>query len=116
MFRTIHEALINIQRHANARHVCIDVRDIDGLIAGTVADDGSGFDVASARARARATHHFGLDNSAERLRLAGGNLTLVSTPGDGTRVTFALPAHRAHDAAACEVRDQDPGTVRVTNA
>jgi signal transduction histidine kinase len=116
VFRTIHEALINVQRHACARRVCIDVRDIEGLIAGTVADDGSGFDVASARARARATRHFGLDNSAERLRLAGGNPTLVSTPGEGTRVTFALPAHRAHDAAGCPPEDQAPAIVRVTSA
>jgi signal transduction histidine kinase len=99
IFRTIHEALINIQRHANAHRVRIELRDADGLITGTVADDGSGFDVASARVRARATHHFGLENSAERLRLAGGNLTLSSTLGEGTRVIFALPAHRAHHAA-----------------
>jgi signal transduction histidine kinase len=96
--------------------VCVDVRDVGGLISGAVADDGSGFDVDSARARARATHHFGLDNSAERLRLAGGNLTLVSTPGAGTRVTFALPAHRALDAAAHRPGDQDPAIVRVTTA
>ena len=114
VFRTIHEALINIQRHANAERVCIEIRDVDGLISGTIADDGSGFDVASARARARATHHFGLDNSAERLRLAGGNLTLLSTPGEGTRVTFALPAHRAHDAAGRKPQDQDAAIVRVS--
>ena len=100
VFRTIHEALINIQRHANAQRVRIEVRDADGFITGTVADDGAGFDVVVARARARATHHFGLDNSAERLRLAGGNLTLVSTPGVGTCVTFALPVHRTRDAAS----------------
>jgi signal transduction histidine kinase len=98
VFRTIHEALINIQRHANAQRVRIEVRDADGFITGTVIDDGFGFDVASARARARATHHFGLDNSAERLRLAGGDLTIVSTPGEGTRATFTLPVHRADDA------------------
>jgi signal transduction histidine kinase len=100
VFRTIHEALINIQRHANAERVRVGIRDTDGLITGTVSDDGSGFDVASARARARATHHFGLDNSAERLRLAGGDLTLVSTPGEGTRVIFAIPAHRTDGAVA----------------
>lgn len=94
IFRTVHEALINIQRHANAERVRVGIRDTDGLITGTVSDDGSGFDVASARARARATHHFGLENSAERLRLAGGNLTLISMPGEGTRVRFAIPAHR----------------------
>jgi signal transduction histidine kinase len=100
VFRTVHEALINIQRHADAHSVRIEVRDSDGIITGAITDDGAGFDVASARARARATHHFGLDTSSERLRLAGGNLTLISTPGDGTRVTFALPAHRTDDGAA----------------
>jgi len=96
--------------------VRIEIRDVDGLITGAIADDGSGFDVPSARARARATHHFGLDNSAERLRLAGGDLTLVSTPGAGTRVTFALPAHRVHGAAVCQPGDHDPAIVRVTTA
>jgi signal transduction histidine kinase len=100
VFRTVHEALINIQRHADAERVRVGIRDTDGLITGTVSDDGSGFDVASARARARATHHFGLENSAERLRLAGGDLTLASTPGKGTRVTFAIPAHRTDGAVA----------------
>ena len=116
VFRTIHEALINIQRHADARSVRIDVRDVDGLITGTVADDGTGFDVASARARARATHHFGLDNSAERLRLAGGNLTLASTPGEGTCVTFALPAHRAHNASAGHPQGQDAAVARAATS
>jgi signal transduction histidine kinase len=100
VFRTIHEALINIQRHAHARCVRIEIREADGVITGAIADDGAGFDVASARARARATHHFGLETSAERLRLAGGNLTLTSAPGEGARVTFALPVHRTRDAAA----------------
>ena len=99
VFRTVHEALINVERHANARTVRIEVRDADGVITGTVTDDGGGFDVASARARARATHHFGLETSAERIRLAGGNLTLTSTPGEGARVAFAVPAQRTRDVA-----------------
>jgi len=34
----------------------------------------------------------------------------------GTHVTFALPAHRAHDAADYPPEDQDRATVRVTKA
>jgi signal transduction histidine kinase len=100
VFRTIHEALINIQRHANAECVHIAVRDACGVITGIVSDDGTGFDIASARARARATHHFGLETSAERIRLAGGNLTITSTPGAGTRITFALPVDPVAAATA----------------
>jgi signal transduction histidine kinase len=97
VFRTVHEALANIHRHARARRVDIVVCEVDGLISGTIADDGTGFDVNAARARSRKTHHFGIDTSAERLRLAGGSLTIISTPGSGTCVEFTLPAHRAED-------------------
>lgn len=97
IFRTIHEALANIQRHAHAAHVRISVHETDGVIHGSITDDGSGFDVRSARSRARTTHHFGMDISAERLRLAGGNFHIASTPGKGTQVSFSLPVQRAAD-------------------
>jgi sensor histidine kinase YesM len=53
------------------------------------------------------THHFGIDTSAERLRLAGGSLTIDSTPGSGTRVEFTLPAHRAEDGTRTPVPSAD---------
>jgi PAS domain S-box-containing protein len=97
IFRTAQEALANIQRHAHATHVRITVHEIDGVVHGNITDDGTGFDVSSVRARARATHHFGMDISAERIRLAGGTFTITSTPGSGTQVGFSLPVHRAAD-------------------
>lgn len=103
VFRTVHEALANIHRHAKARRVHIVVCEVDGLISGAITDDGTGFDVNLARARSRMTHHFGIDTSIERLRLAGGSLTIHSTPGCGSRVEFTLPAHRAEDGARTPV-------------
>jgi len=97
IFRTVQEALANVQRHAHATLVRITVHETDGVVHGDVADDGRGFDVGSVRARARATHHFGMDISAERIRLAGGTFTITSAPGSGTHVSFTLPVHRAAD-------------------
>jgi signal transduction histidine kinase len=97
IFRTVQEALANIQRHAHATRVRITVHETDGVVHGTITDDGGGFDVRSVRARARATHHFGMDISAERVRLAGGTLDIASEPGKGTQVGFSLPVHRAAD-------------------
>ena len=36
--------------------------------------------------------HLGLDATIERIRLAGGAIEIDSTPGEGTRIAFRLPA------------------------
>jgi signal transduction histidine kinase len=38
------------------------------------------------------TLHLGLDSLTERARAAGGELTIDSTPGHGTRIRFSIPA------------------------
>jgi signal transduction histidine kinase len=98
VYRTIQEALVNVRKHAHAHAVAVALHERDGAIAGTIADDGVGFDVESALERARHTFHMGLDTTAERLRLAGGTLTIASSPGEGTTLRFWLPVHRSGDA------------------
>jgi len=51
----------------------------------TVADDGAGFDAASA------SHGTGLQGMADRLAAAGGTLRVDSVPGLGTTVSGRLP-------------------------
>ena len=58
---------------------------------GEVADDGRGFDLEDVRSRPGAALHMGLDSMVERVRAAGGEVTIVSRPGGGTRVRFAVP-------------------------
>jgi len=50
-----------------------------------------GFDVVDVRNRPDAAFHFGLETLVERVHVAGGHAHITSTPGSGTRVTFALP-------------------------
>jgi PAS domain S-box-containing protein len=94
-YRTISEAIANARTHAGADHVAVRLRDDGDALAGEVADDGCGFDVARVLADRR---HRGSEYMAERVRLAGGELVIDSAPGRGTRVAFSLP-HSIAEAA-----------------
>lgn len=106
--RIIREAVANAVRHAGARRIVVRLRGTDsgGLVI-EVADDGIGFDVA---ARAAADGHFGIRGMQERARRIGGDLTIDSIAGTGTRVTLAVgnaPA-RGTDAGFDSSRQKRP--------
>ena len=85
-FRIAQQALTNVERHAGARAVEIRLQARGGAVELSVSDDGRGFDVASALERAAAEGNLGLLGMQERASLAGGRLTIDSTPNGGTRV------------------------------
>lgn len=82
------EGLTNVLRHAQARHVWIQVTVHESNVETMVRDDGVGFDVTAA---AGMTGHYGLLGLRERARLAGGEVQVVSGPGQGTTVRLCLP-------------------------
>ncbi len=97
VFRIAQEALTNVERHAGARHVRVDLR-LDARRAYLkVADDGCGFDVGAALGGTApmAASGLGLTGMVERARLAGGQLDVTSRPGGGTVVTLDLSSGRA---------------------
>jgi len=63
----------------------------EGFLLGSVADDGRGFDVQRALDRRGMRLHLGLDSMQERLRLAGGDVEIISAPGEGARLEFRIP-------------------------
>lgn len=85
IFRVIQEALTNVARHAQARRVYVGLSAWDQKVHGLVADDGIGFDPDQVRASV------GLAGMRERVEWLGGQLTLESWPGQGTRVRFEVP-------------------------
>ncbi len=91
VYRTVQEALANVRKHAQARHVTVTVCERSGGIEGRIDDDGRGFDTLGVRTRPRAALHLGLDSLAERVRAAGGEVRVESAPGAGTRVRFSIP-------------------------
>jgi signal transduction histidine kinase len=88
--RVVAEALANVDAHAGAREVTVDY-DLDAeRLELVLADDGCGFDPAAAPGVGEG--HLGLTVMRERARAYGGDCTIESRPGAGTRVKLRLPA------------------------
>ncbi len=99
-FRVVQEAITNVMRHADARHVVVAVQRIDDEIALTVRDDGAGMDVAAARRRSLHGASLGLMGMEERVSLLGGRLTIASEAGRGTELRAFLPERPSAVSAA----------------
>jgi len=88
VYRLIQEALTNVSKHADAKHVHVIAAVDDGHVRIEVADDGVGF------AADTVTAGFGLTGMRERAELAGGTVSIASRPGE-TRVTALVPSRYA---------------------
>ncbi|HET7380564.1 MAG TPA: ATP-binding protein, partial [Gaiellales bacterium] len=78
------------RKHAQATRVVVSVAADTHHLRCRVADDGRGFD-ATNWDNARQNLHMGLDSTAERVRMAGGEFAIESRPGHGTQASFSLP-------------------------
>ncbi|MCB1590746.1 MAG: ATP-binding protein, partial [Xanthomonadales bacterium] len=92
ILRILQEAVTNVIKHAQARHVVIASERLDDPATGQaarllfeVADDGAGFDPANA------SDGRGLRNLRARIAELGGHAHLDSTPGGGCRLRFDVP-------------------------
>jgi signal transduction histidine kinase len=91
LFRIAQEALNNVRRHAQASRVDIMVEYMDSRLRLTVSDDGKGF-ARNAPLSALPRHgKLGLAGMEERAHLLGGEATIESELGKGTRVTVEVP-------------------------
>ncbi len=88
LYRLVRECLVNVQKHADAAHVDVTLRNEDGGIRAIVRDDGAGFDPVHL---APSAGHLGLASMRDRAQSARGWLTVASEPGAGTSVEFWLP-------------------------
>ncbi len=78
----VREAVTNIARHARARRARVQVECKNGEVHLSVADDGRGGVQAAGN---------GLRGMRERVESLGGNLSLESSRGKGTRLDVRLP-------------------------
>lgn len=92
VYRVAREALRNVEAHADAGRVSVDVtRDEAGVTRLVVADDGRGFSDEEREARA-AKGHVGLSLVTALVERAGGSLAVRSQAGRGTTVELEVPA------------------------
>ena len=80
-------AMNSISPTKRVRHLVWDVMRSHSRISKEVALE-----------RARATNHLGLEALTERIDAAGGSVEIVTSPGDGTRVSLSLPLRTASAA------------------
>ena len=95
VYRLVQEALTNISKYAKARHVWIELSSHDGVVEAAVRDDGVGFDAATPQRSA-----YGLVGMRFRVEAEGGTLSVVSAPGQGTRLQVTLPESATAPLAA----------------
>jgi signal transduction histidine kinase len=88
LFHITQEALANVAKHARAGKVTVRLGRLSDRVVLKVKDDGAGFD--SDKIGGIPGH--GLSNMALRCRSLGGDLTVTSTPGEGTMVHAVVPA------------------------
>ncbi|HZD80072.1 MAG TPA: GAF domain-containing sensor histidine kinase [Actinomycetota bacterium] len=89
LFRITQEALRNVERHAGASRVFVDMQFDHGSASISVEDDGRGFRRRPTDAFAR-RGHLGLLGMEERARLIGAAMSIWSQPGSGSRVKVWL--------------------------
>ena len=90
--RIVQEALVNVRKHSGARHALVRLAaTVDKWIL-TIEDDGKGFPF-SGRYNGEQLDDAGRRPMVimERLGLIGGELTVESTPGQGTRLEVMVP-------------------------
>ena len=87
--RIVQESLANIRKHANAHTIRVLLRCRGpGHYLILVEDDGVGFEGAAPKGNPG--EHIGLSIMEERARRVGGELSIESEPGEGTRVELVI--------------------------
>jgi signal transduction histidine kinase len=81
IYRVAIEALNNSLKHAEASRVVVRLRSEDGRVELEVEDNGRGFD-----RNAVEKGGFGMHSMRGRVERIGGQLSIDSRPGEGTRV------------------------------
>lgn len=86
-YRICQEALMNVLKHADARHVQVRVRAAGDLLTLDIEDDGAGH----AGRTGQAVGGIGLSSMRERAAEVGGRCTFTTPDGGGTHVSVCLP-------------------------
>lgn len=94
LFRIIQEALNNIHRHAGVSEGRLRLLFGPDSLSVLVSDEGNGFDLEEYEAMRKnvdGNGHFGMLGMEERAKLIGATFTVISAPGEGTKVHIKWP-------------------------
>ncbi len=89
ILKILQETLSNIQKHAQANKVTIQVMNSKRQMILLVEDNGIGFNPEIIDEKD--VEHFGLQNLRERVRILRGKFKIDSKPGRGTKIMVKIP-------------------------
>ncbi len=96
LFRSVHELLVNVAKHAQTDRASVRVSRLGGDVMISVEDRGAGFDPSQGGSE------YGLFSVREGLHHLGGIMTIASKPGEGTRIALIAPRNSTGSAAGAE--------------
>jgi len=88
LYRVVQESLINIEKHAHASQVTIDLSIENKWLTLVIADNGQGF----SKGAVQQSFGIGLRNLTERIEYHSGELH-ISSSKHGTKITANIPTH-----------------------
>lgn len=92
LFRIIQEGLNNVLRHSKANNVNIMIENTEERINMSISDNGIGFNIKEKMESVDyTTGGYGLMSMKERVEMLGGEITIRSFPGRGTRIFLHIP-------------------------
>lgn len=86
VLRIVQEALNNVRKHAGATRVSVTIESLSDRVSVAVRDNGNGFPSGEHR-----EGHYGLEIMRERAQSLGGDVVIMSAPGQGTEVRVSVP-------------------------
>lgn len=92
------EALVNVVKHAKAKHGWLRLTQEEDRCTVSIEDDGAGIvDPSGTKSR---HGHFGLNIMRERAHLLGGQFSVEPRQGGGTRVRLSFRRHKFAEAVS----------------
>ena len=95
LFHICQEAMANIAKHANASKVTIDLWSTSSRALLEIHDNGDGFELE----KASKTVGHGLANMQTRVANVGGDLDIITAPGEGTTILAWVPRTPVQESA-----------------
>jgi len=91
IYRIFQEIFTNIEKHANADYVKIEVIKQDSSVSFEIEDNGKGIDLEKIEMNYLNEKRLGLASMKERVRMLGGRFKIKSQLNDGTKIYFMIP-------------------------
>ncbi len=94
LFRAVRELATNVVKHAQARTLTVTLDTRANELCLTIADDGTGFNCPVLTEQDFRQGGYGLFSIYERITYVGGDMTIDSSPGKGTKIILHLPLNK----------------------